>query len=339
MVTKRNFNNKLQKGWALLTLLVIVALLLSGCGGTVQQTKVYHVGILSGLNYVADITDGFKAKMTELGYVEGKNIIYDVQKTDFDMAAYKSILKKFVDDKVDLIISFPTEASMEAKAATQGTNIPVVFSYAIVEGMGLVDNMRNPGGNITGVRYPGTDIALKRFEVLLELVPQAKRVLVPYQRGYPIVTPQLEALHQTAATAGVTLIEAPADNAAQLQSTLDQLAGQEKIDAILMIVEPLAVAPDAFGVIAKYAYDNNIPLGGTYVAAGEYETIFGVGVNSYDAGTLAASLADKILKGTSAGTIPVVTSDSWFDINLKGAQKFGLTVPEGLIKQANKVYR
>lgn len=85
------------------------------------------MGILSGLSYVAEAADGFKAKMTELGYVEGKNIIYDHQKTDFDMAAYKNILTKFVADKVDLVFVFPTEATQEAKAATQGTNIPVVL--------------------------------------------------------------------------------------------------------------------------------------------------------------------------------------------------------------------
>ena len=51
---------------------------------------------------MANTADGFKAKMTELGYIEGENIVYDHQKTNFDMAAYKRTLKKFVADKVDL---------------------------------------------------------------------------------------------------------------------------------------------------------------------------------------------------------------------------------------------
>jgi len=103
----------------------LLGLLLGACGG--QPPKVYHVGVLSGLQFDANITDGFKARMTELGYVEGQNIQYGIQQTDFDMAAYRRILQKFVADKVDLIVVFPTEASLEAKAATQGTNIPVVF--------------------------------------------------------------------------------------------------------------------------------------------------------------------------------------------------------------------
>ena len=108
------------------------------------------------------------------------------------MTKYKSVLQKFVADKVDAIFVFPTEASLEAKTATQGTNIPVVFNFAFIEGMGLVDSVRAPGGNITGVRYPGPDIAIKRFEIMRALVPQAKRMLIPYQKGYPIVTPQVE---------------------------------------------------------------------------------------------------------------------------------------------------
>jgi putative ABC transport system substrate-binding protein len=108
------------------TLLVVVCVFLSSCGK--KKPKVYRVGILSGLSYLNEAADGFKAKMTELGYAEGKNIIYDHRKTDFDMAAYKNILNKFVADKVDLVFVFPTEATQEAKAATQGTNIPVVLS-------------------------------------------------------------------------------------------------------------------------------------------------------------------------------------------------------------------
>ncbi|MFN2153417.1 MAG: ABC transporter substrate binding protein, partial [Anaerolineales bacterium] len=204
-------NNQLQgkkTTWLILLILTIItSLLMSGCN---SGQKVYKVGILSGLNFVADSTDGFKEGMNELGYVEGENIIYDVQTTDFDMEAYNSIAAKFVEDEVDMIFVFPTEATMVAKAATEGTDIPVVFSFALVEGMGIIDSVREPGGNITGVRYPGPDFAVRRFEVLMELVPDAKNVLMPYQRGYPIVAPQLEILRPVAEAAGVTLIDLPA---------------------------------------------------------------------------------------------------------------------------------
>lgn len=337
-----NTYHLLKKGPRLILLLALLAavLVISGCGAQAAP-KTYRVGVLSGLNFVADITDGFKAEMTELGYKEGQNITYDVQKTDFDMAAYKRILQKFVADKVDLIVVFPTEATIEAKAATQGTNIPVVFTFALIEGMGIVDSVREPGGNITGVRYPGPDVALKRFEVMRQLAPQAKQMLVPYQKGYPIVTPQLEVLRPAAAAAGITLIEVPADNAAELEAELQELvqSADPGPDAVLIITEPLAVNPDAFVVMGKFATEHKAPIGGALISVGEYASIFGINVNNIKIGEQTAPLADKIFKGIPAGTIPVVSAESFLQIDYKAAQKQGVTVPEGLLSQADEIIR
>ena len=324
----------------LFIILLAVSLVVSGCSAG-QSSKVYRVGILSGLDFVADTADGFKEGMAELGYLEGENIVYDIQTTNFDMEAYRNILQKFVDDDVDLIISFPTEATIEAKSATQGTDIPVVFSFALIEGMGIVDSVREPGGNITGVRYPGPDFAVKRLEVLLEIVPGAKKIWAPYQRGYPIVPPQLEQLYPAAQAAGVTLIEFPADNAEELEAELESRAasGDVGFDAILLLIEPLVVTPENFEVLARFSEVHKIPMGGTTFAMGDYGTLFGVDVISFDSGKAAAPLADKVLKGTQAGTIPVVSADPYLRINYKVAQRFGLDVPDGLLKQADEIIR
>jgi putative ABC transport system substrate-binding protein len=338
MFRHRVSRTRIQTVWTTGVVVILAALISSGC---TKQPKVYRVGVLSGLNYVAAITDGFKSEMTRLGYVEGENIEYDVQKTDFDMDAYQRILDKFVADKVDLILVFPTEASMLAKKTTEGTGIPVVFTFALIEDMGLVDSITEPGGNITGVRYPGPDVALKRFEVMQELAPDAKRMWVPYQRGYPIVEPQLRELRPAAKAAGVSLIEAPADNAAELQADLDKLVEESDdgvgIDAILFLIEPLAVTPDALAVMAKFAYEHKIPIGGALMEVDGYGTIFGINVDIEEAGRDAAPLADQILGGVSAGAIPVHSSDSYLEINYTTAQKLGVDVPQSLLEQADKV--
>jgi len=319
--------------------LVVLGFLLSGCG--TPEPKVYRVGVLSGLDFVAAITDGFKEGMTGLGYVEGENIVYDVQQTNFDIAAYRSILDKFIADKVDLIFVFPTEASIEAKNVTQGTDIPVVFNFALIEGVGLVDSVREPGGNITGVRYPGPDIAVKRFEILHEIVPDAKRIWIPYQRDYPIVDSQLEALRPVAEAANITLIEFPAESAAELEAELQARAKQDDpgIDAILFLAEPLAVTPESFAVIGRFADEHKLLVGGALMSAEGHESVFGVNVNPLDTGKLAAPLADKIFRGTPAGTIPVVSAENFVQINYRAAQALGLTVPESVLAQADEVIR
>jgi putative ABC transport system substrate-binding protein len=332
MRTDRCFRNRVVKVLALAT---VSALLLGGCCKE-KTPQVYRVGILSGLSFAVDAVDGFKAGMAELGYVEGENIVYDLQSTEFDMAAYRSTLDGFVADGVDLIFVFPTEASMEAKAATAGTDIPVVFCVANIEGTGLVDSLREPGGNVTGVRYPGPDIALKRLEIIRELAPEATRILVPYQRGYPIVESQLVVLHPAAEAVGVTLIEAPVDDATELEEYLQaQPAGS--IDAILIIPEPLAVTPEPFLVMARFAAEQQIPIGGAIMDVEGYGSIFDVGIDHFKTGEQAAPLAHKIFTGTPVGTIPVVSSESYLIINAQVAQDLGVTVPEGLLSEAVQV--
>ena len=331
MTDKLKFQPKLWGWLALLLGSVLVGLLISGCGA--EEPKVYRVGILSGLDFFADTADGFKAKMTELGYIEGENIIYDIQTTNFDPAEEQRILEKFVADKVDLIFTFPTEVALAAKAATQGTDIPVLFANAFIEGFGLVDSVREPGGNITGVRYPGPDLAVKGLETLLEVAPQAKRVWVPYLQDYPSVPSQLEVLRPTAASLGVTLVEVPATSTAEIEADLQARAQSDDLglDAILTIYEPLATWPDVVALVTEFAAEHQVPIGN--------QVVFRIVVNNVQVGRQAAPMADKIFKGTPAGTIPVTSADPVLIINYTEAQELGLTVSESLLRRADEIIR
>jgi putative tryptophan/tyrosine transport system substrate-binding protein len=338
MLKKNNSRNL----WTLFSWLAVIAMLLSGCGNA-GKSKVYKVGVLSGLDAFAPSVDGFKEKMTELGYIEGQNITYDVQSTNVDIDAYKSITKKFVEDKVDMIFTFPTEATMEAKAATQGTDIPVIFDLAFtdVPGVDLIDSIRQPGGNITGVRFPSADIASKRLQILLEFAPNAKRIFVPYLKDYPNVPGQLDVIRPQAQAQGVELIEFGATSPQDLQTELDSFIAPDGIgiDAILLIAEPVSITPDFYSVLGKFSYEHQIPIGGALMEPDGHSSIFGVLPQAKVAGEQAALLADKIFKGAQAGTIPVVTSEGYFQINYKAAQALGVTVPEGLLNQADEVIR
>lgn len=332
-----------QKIWMLLSWMVVAAMILSGC--TTPQAKTYRVGILSVLQAFAPAAEGFKSKLTELGYVEGQNITYDLQQVDqVDVPTFQTISKKFVDDKVDLIFVISTEASMEVKAATQGTDIPVVFAMAFtdVKGITLIDSVQKPGGNITGVRFPSVEIANKRLQLLNEMAPNAKRIFVPYLDGYPNVPGQLDVIRQLAASLGLTLIEHGTTSPDELQSALDGLAvGDDPgVDAILTIAEPVALTPPFYNVLGKFAYDHKLPIGGALMNVGaDYASIFGLIPDAKTTGTEAALLADKIFRGTPAGAVPVVTSESVFQINNTAAKALGVTVPDGLLKQADEIIK
>ena len=123
-------------------------------------------------------------------------------------------------DKVDLILVFPAEAAQQARAVTEGTGIPVVFANAFTEDTDLINSVQEPGGNITGVRWPGPEIVAKSFDILMELMPQAKRIWVCYRRDYPIVQSELEVLRKAVLSANVTLIEIPANSPEELETEL-----------------------------------------------------------------------------------------------------------------------
>jgi len=301
----------------------------------------YRVGILSGLNLFSGIADSFIQEMTGLGYVDGKNITYDLQKTNFEPDKEKLILKKFVDEKVDLILAYNTEAALEAKEATKGTDIPVVFANAFTEGNNLVNSIRAPGGNITGVRYPNTDVAIRRLEVLHEVVPQVKQIWLPYQKGYPSVPAELDVVRPAAKSLGLTLIEFPSENLVALQAELANRAKNKDLGfgAVLFIPESLSTTKEAFAAIAKYTRVKKIPVGGSSVTLDDYGTVFAVTVDTSEIGVLAARLANKILQGTSAGIIPVVSPETYLILNAKMASELGINLSESLLNKANKVIR
>lgn len=340
MINKHTVQSKKGFWRAVLILTVVGSLFLSGCGAQAAP-KVYRIGILNGFDRFGEITDGFKARMAELGYIEGENIIYDVQKANADPVEEERIATKFAADGVDLILAYPTGAALAAKAATQGTDVPVVFALAATEGNDLVDSVAQPGGNITGVRFPGPDLVIKRLEILLELAPQIERLYIPHDPSYPNSLPTLEMLRPAASSLGVTLVEMPINSVEEIGADLQARAEANDIDmdAILLLPEPLTQSPAAWEMIARFAAEHNLPLVASVDSTVENGAIFSYSPIPYKLGEQAAPLADQVLQGTPAGTIIVVTAEAHLRLNYKMAQELGLTVPEGILNLATDIIR
>ena len=341
MLGHNNSQNRTRTGWTLLVGVVVISLLLSGCGA--PKPKVYRVGVLHVSGSFVVITDGFKAQMTKLGYVEGKNIVYDdlVVPQTATPAEAQLVAKKFVDDKVDLIFAYPTPPTVAAYAATQGTKIPVVFAMSSLEGLNLIKSVREPGGNMTGVRYPGPEMISKRLEIMVEMAPRVKRVWLGYDKNHTNTAPALEVLRPAASSLGVTLVEVPAATLGELEADLATRAKSADLglDAILTMNDGLNQGPDGYALLSKFAKEHKVPLCAGVLSTVQQGAVCGNSPNLVKVGELAAPLADKILKGTPAGTIPVVSPEQELYINYKVAQELGLTVPEGLLRQAAEIIR
>lgn len=336
-----NLFKQIQSMWqiSVLTILAVSIMTVGGCGE--KKEKVYHVGILSEVDAFTAIADGFNEKMNEMGYIEGKNIAYDIQIANMAPEQGKQVAQKFVQDKVDLIFAFPTEASITAKKATEGTDIPVVFANANIEGTNLIDNVRQPGGNITGVRFPGADNDVMRLDFLHKFAPQAKRVLILYDPNYPTTQVVAEALHESAPSFGITLLEDHVTSVEELKDSLKKRGSMEDIgiDAVLIMPEFLNHTPDGFTAIINFTNKHKIPLGGGAPFTVDLGAVFTFHPDFYETGMLAATLIDKIFKGTDAGTIPVATPESHLIINYKVIKELGLPVNDGLLSRARTIIR
>lgn len=338
--------NKYQWTLLFITLLTSAGYLLSGCAvanGAQETTKIYQVGLLSVVDTLNPAFDGFKATMTDLGYKEGENISYDFQaaSSSTDTEKIEQIAEKFVADKVDLIVTTTNGAAIAAKAATADTHIPVVFMvvFAPIEA-GIADNVRQPGGNVTGVHVPLEDVA-KQLEFLLQMAPHVKRVWIPFNPKY--ITGQLAfiKLQPVASALGVELVEGHFDNPEAVAVNLESRGKIDDIgfEAILLMPEVISGQLADWKAISTFATEHHMPIAANSVVQVRDGGLFSYTFDSVDIGKQAAFLADKILRGTEAGTIPLFPIESHLIINYKAAQSLGLKVGDGLLAQATEIIR
>ena len=320
-------------------ILIVFSLLACFNGCSEKEQKVYHVGILTDYAPFLIISDSFRAGMTELGYIEGENIIYDIQVKNSDPEGQKEAVKQFIKDKVDFIFTFPTEASVIAYNLTQGTDIPVLFAMCGVEGNIPIKNVSQPGGNITGVRFPGPDNVVKHLELMLEIKPQTKRIWGTYNPDYPNTVEMMKALRRAVKSYGVEFIEAPNNNIDDVKADLNnfEASGKVDIDAILLLPEGLSQSPDVSEVIIKFATKHNIPVGGGVPFTLDRGAIFSFLPDAQEMGKLASLSAHKILNGIPAGTIPLITPENYLYVNYKAIRSLGLNASEGLLHQAKEI--
>jgi len=159
----------------------IFCLLFALCGSTEAQqpVKVYRVGRLSGaLSSSTFSLDAIRRELRERGYVEGKNISFELRSAEEKPERLSSLADELVSLKVDLLLTGGPNDGLAAKKATK--TIPIVFTDSPSDPVayGLVDSLARPGGNVTGFYSMADVLAGKRLQVLKESMPKLSRVAV-----------------------------------------------------------------------------------------------------------------------------------------------------------------
>jgi len=136
-------------------------------GHAQQPSRIWRVGFLSAAPATSisfALFEAFRLRLQELDYVEGRNLILVVRRSDGDSSKLPALAAELVEQRVDKIVTAASAASIAAKGAISSKPI-VVISADVVE-LGLAQSLAGPGGNVTGIDVGGTRVALKLLDIL-----------------------------------------------------------------------------------------------------------------------------------------------------------------------------
>jgi putative tryptophan/tyrosine transport system substrate-binding protein len=315
------------------SLIAVAGLLFSGCVGA-PKPKTYTIGVILFAPTLELSYTGFKQGMADLGYVEGKNVTYIYSGPTDSIDKLDGVAQDLVKANVDLILSISTPATMAAKKATAGTDIPVVFvPLTDPVGAGVVTSLTQPGGNITGVTFGLQEV--RRLEWLKKIVPSVKRVYILYNPNEGNATLALKTVNATAPGLGLEIIAQEAKTPEDITSALADLP--EDIDAIYLL--PDSQTESKWTDILAVANARNLPTSVANVNKVKDGALFTYAMKLDLAGKQAAGLADQILKGIKPADLPVEMTEFFLALNLKEAQAIGLTIPDDILTQADTIFR
>jgi len=282
---------------------------------------------------VREPLQAFREEIGALGYKEGSDIQWEVGYGDFSVERTSRLAADAVAGKPDLIFAQHFAVITFARL-TKTMPIVVIFSGDLVEA-GVVKSLAQPGGNITGVQLMNNELVGKRIEVLQRIVPTINSLAILAAPGHPGLSSERDASMATATRLGLSAAFHPVTNLREVDAALE-VAKASDADALLLFPDPVTLAGRER--IAEFALQNKMPLVSgwdNYALAGGLVTY---GPNLSQAWRRAAHYADRILKGTKPGDLPI-EQPTVFElvINRKTANTLGISIPESILLQADRV--
>jgi putative ABC transport system substrate-binding protein len=301
-----------------------------------KPAKVWRIGFLSGGARPADGAPpaALRHALEELGYVNGKNVTYAGRWAEAKPERLPGMAAELVGLDVDLLLTAGSPAADAAKNATSTIPIVVVAAGDAAE-TGLVTSLARPGGNITGISEPATELSAKRLGLLKETVPGATRVAVIWNANDRAMTLRYGEVARAARVLQVTVQPLGVRKSEDIDEVLASMA-RERPDAFFVVSDALTNINRKR--ILDFAAAHHIPAMyefGYYVQDGG---LMSYGPNFDEMWGRAAIYIDRILKGAKPGELPVEQPTRYYLIvNLKTAKTLDLTIPQPLLLRADEV--
>ena len=310
------------------------ALLAAPLAAEAQQPRVYRVGVvLQGGPYLGTV-DGLRKGLADLGFEEGKQFILHVRDGKGELKGVEQRAADLEREKVDLICAVASSVTLAVKRATK--TVPIVF-YAGSDPVasGLVASFRKPGGRLTGIYGRLADLQAKRLELLKEMVPRLRRVVVFYNPDNLMAERGMKEARDAARQLKVELLERRVASVEELRAGLRALQAG-KADAYLS--GPDAMVTSQTALIIDTVRAKKLPAMFTELESVALGGLASYGVSYYAMGQLAAKFVQQVLLGANPGELPLEQVDRlYFVINLKTAKALGLTIPQSLLLRADEV--
>jgi putative tryptophan/tyrosine transport system substrate-binding protein len=318
-------------------LIAVVLLLVAVIAEAQSKGKITKIGWLAVRPAsAASVIESFQREFGKLGYVEGKNIVFEYRYAEGKLDQLAALADELVHLKVDVLVTPTTPGALAAKNATR--TIPIVFlDVTDPVGVGLVDSLARPGGNITGLTDIEAVLIGKRLELLKETIPKLSRVAVLWNPKIPGSEQSWKESQLAARELGLQLHSMEVSNADKYEGAFKE-AIKARSGALAWMSSPLGSSNQKETVELPKKY--RLPAIYSRRAVVENGGLMSYGPDRDEPFRRVAVFVDKILKGTKPADIPVEQPTKFeFIVNLKTAKQLGLTIPPNVLARADKVIK
>ncbi len=277
------------------------------------------------------IRDGLKEELAASGFEADKTLNWRWESAQGSPSTATQIAKKFAGEAPDVIVAISTPSAQSAIAAAP--KLPVIFS-GITDPLSakLVTNLQQPGGLVTGV----SDLApiAQHLDLIQKITPTTKRIGILYNAGESNSVSQVQLFKSAATAKNITLVEATVSNSSEVATAAKSLVG--KVDSIYIPTDNTIVS--ALEAVLQVGIANKLPIYAGDIDSVDRGAIATLGFNYKDVGKQTGKMVVRVLKGEKPGSIAVETpSQLNLVINTKAAKQMGVTIPDSILKTAQKV--
>ncbi|HEU0081746.1 MAG TPA: ABC transporter substrate-binding protein [Bradyrhizobium sp.] len=299
------------------------------------QTAMRTVGLWWSPAHVRELLPRYQQRLAGLGWVEGRNIRYEVRIWDGDIANMRRQADELMAARPDLVVALSNPAVAVLKPVSG--EVPVVFAMvADPVGSGFIANLAHPGGHITGFTNFEPSMGGKWLEVLREAAPQMRRVLVLIHPETAAHNEFWRAIEQTAAPLGVEAIAAGVHRADEVERAFASFTEGGQGGGVIAL--PHAVTEVNRDLIIRLALAQRMPSIFAFEAHAHAGALVTYGIDRGDAIFRTADYVNRILRGAKPADLPVQAAERFeLLVNLKTANALGLTIPPTLLARADRV--